>query len=125
MKGIILHAGHGTRLRPLTHTGPKQLLPIANKPMSEYCIESLKDANVTDIAIVIGGIGSIKGAFVGALLVGITDTMGRFLLPSFFSYFFDTASATSIGSSIASMSIYILMAIVLIFKPSGLYGLGK
>lgn len=60
MKGIILHAGHGTRLRPLTHTGPKQLLPIANKPMSEYCIESLKDANVTDIAIVIGGIGSKK-----------------------------------------------------------------
>jgi len=60
MKGIILHAGHGTRLRPLTHTGPKQLLPIANKPMSEYCIESLKDANVTDIAIVIGGIGSQK-----------------------------------------------------------------
>ena len=60
MKGIILHAGHGTRLRPLTHTGPKQLLPIANKPMSEYCIESLKEANVTDIAIVIGGIGSQK-----------------------------------------------------------------
>ncbi len=74
------------------------------------------------VVIVIGGIGSIKGAFVGALLVGMTDTMGRFLLPSFFSYFFDNASATSIGSSIASMSIYILMAIVLVFRPSGLYG---
>ena len=60
MKGIILHAGHGTRFRPLTHTGPKQLLPIANKPMSEYCIESLKDAGVTEIAIIIGGIGSNK-----------------------------------------------------------------
>jgi|TARA_B100001540_G_scaffold305820_1_gene317221 glucose-1-phosphate thymidylyltransferase len=60
MKGIILHAGHGTRLRPLTHTGPKQLLPIANKPMSEYCIESLKDAGVYEIAIVIGGVGSNK-----------------------------------------------------------------
>ena len=46
MKGIILHGGHGTRLRPLTHTGPKQLLPIANKPMSQYCVESLKDADV-------------------------------------------------------------------------------
>jgi glucose-1-phosphate thymidylyltransferase len=60
MKGIILHGGHGTRLRPLTHTGPKQLLPIANKPMSQYCVESLKDAGITDIAIIIGGIGSDK-----------------------------------------------------------------
>ena len=60
MKGIILHGGHGTRLRPLTHTGPKQLLPIANKPMSQYCVESLKDAGITEIAIVIGGIGSNK-----------------------------------------------------------------
>ncbi|MEX0656182.1 MAG: glucose-1-phosphate thymidylyltransferase [Nitrosopumilaceae archaeon] len=60
MKGILLHGGHGTRLRPLTHTGPKQLLPIANKPMSQYCIESLKDAGVNDITIIIGGIGAHK-----------------------------------------------------------------
>jgi len=60
MKGIILHGGHGTRLRPLTHTGPKQLLPIANKPMSQYCIESIRDADITDIAIIIGGLGSNK-----------------------------------------------------------------
>ena len=60
MKGILLHGGHGTRLRPLTHTGPKQLLPIANKPMSQYCVEALKEAGITDIAIVIGGIGSSK-----------------------------------------------------------------
>ena len=60
MKGIILHGGHGTRLRPLTHTGPKQLLPIANKPMSEYCLNSLRNAGITDIAIIIGGIGSNK-----------------------------------------------------------------
>ena len=60
MKGIILHGGHGTRLRPLTHTGPKQLLPIANKPMSEYCVESLRNAGITDIAIIIGGVGSNK-----------------------------------------------------------------
>lgn len=60
MKGIILHGGHGTRLRPLTHTGPKQLLPIANKPMSQYCIESLKNAGIEDIAIIVGGIGSTK-----------------------------------------------------------------
>ena len=60
MKGIILHGGHGTRLRPLTHTGPKQLLPIANKPMSEYCVQSIKEAGITDIAIIIGGTGSNK-----------------------------------------------------------------
>ena len=60
MKGIILHGGHGTRLRPLTHTGPKQLLPIGNKPMSQYCIESLKEAKVTEIAIIVGGIGANK-----------------------------------------------------------------
>ena len=60
MKGIILHGGHGTRLRPLTHTGPKQLLPIANKPMSEYCVETLIEAGITDIAFIIGGIGADK-----------------------------------------------------------------
>ncbi len=60
MKGILLHGGHGTRLRPLTHTGPKQLLPIANKPMSQYGIESMKDAGVTEIAIIIGGNGADK-----------------------------------------------------------------
>jgi len=60
MKGILLHGGHGTRLRPLTHTGPKQLLPIANKPMSQFCLESMIDAGVKDIAIIIGGVGSNK-----------------------------------------------------------------
>jgi len=60
LKGIILHGGHGTRLRPLTHTGPKQLLPIANKPMSQYGIEAIKDAGITEIAIIIGGIGMNK-----------------------------------------------------------------
>ncbi len=56
MKGIILHGGHGTRLRPLTHTGPKQLLPIANKPMSQYPLEDLKKAGITDIGIIIGDV---------------------------------------------------------------------
>ncbi|MHA7733125.1 glucose-1-phosphate thymidylyltransferase [Nitrosopumilus sp. S6] len=60
MKGIILHGGHGTRLRPLTHTGPKQLLPIANKPMSQYCLEAIKNTGITEICIIIGGIGSKK-----------------------------------------------------------------
>jgi len=56
LKGIILHGGHGTRLRPLTHTGPKQLLPIANKPMSQYALEDLKKAGIKDIAIIIGDV---------------------------------------------------------------------
>jgi len=60
MKGIILHGGHGTRLRPLTHTGPKQLLPIANKPMSQYCLEALEEAGITEIAIIIGGVAANK-----------------------------------------------------------------
>ena len=60
MKGIILHGGHGTRLRPLTHTGPKQLLPIANKPMSEFCLDAIIETGITEIAIIIGGVGSDK-----------------------------------------------------------------
>ncbi|MGB0900336.1 branched-chain amino acid ABC transporter permease [Halocynthiibacter sp.] len=74
------------------------------------------------VVIVIGGIGSVKGALIGALLVGLTDTMGRFLLPQFFATFMENASATTIGSALASMLIYILMAGVLIFKPQGLFG---
>ena len=56
MKGIILHGGHGTRLRPLTHTGPKQLLPIANKPMSQYALEDLKNIGIIEIGIIIGDV---------------------------------------------------------------------
>ncbi len=54
MKGVMLHGGHGTRLRPLTHTGPKQLIPIANKPISQYVLESLREAGCREIAIVLG-----------------------------------------------------------------------
>jgi len=55
MKGIILHGGLGTRLRPLTHTGPKQLIPVANKPVSQYAVEDLKEAGIEDVAIIVGG----------------------------------------------------------------------
>ncbi|MFV2002604.1 MAG: branched-chain amino acid ABC transporter permease [Paracoccaceae bacterium] len=74
------------------------------------------------VVIVIGGIGSIKGALVGAILVGLTDTLGRFLLPVAFGTFMDASDAASVGSALASMLTYILMAGVLLFRPTGLYG---
>ena len=77
------------------------------------------------VVIVIGGIGSIKGAFVGSLLVGLTDTLGSVFLPELFRLVTDPATATSIGSSLASMAIYVLMGIVLIWRPTGLYGGGS
>lgn len=54
MKGVLLAGGHGTRLRPLTHTGPKQLLPVANKPMLLYGLEDLRDAGITEIGVILG-----------------------------------------------------------------------
>ncbi len=74
------------------------------------------------VVIVIGGIGSIRGALVGALLVGLTDTLGGIFLPELFKLFMAPAAATQTGASLASMAIYILMALVLIWRPTGLYG---
>jgi branched-chain amino acid transport system permease protein len=77
---------------------------------------------VAFVVIVIGGIGSIKGALVGAILVGLTDTLGGVLLPEFFKLFMEHATASSAGSALGSMLIYVLMAVVLIWRPTGLYG---
>lgn len=73
------------------------------------------------VVIIIGGIGSIKGAFVGALTVGVIDTMGRFLLPQLLTFFVSPADAKPIGAAIASMLIYLVMAFVLAVKPRGLF----
>jgi glucose-1-phosphate thymidylyltransferase len=56
MKGVILHGGAGTRLRPITHNGPKQLIPIANKPMSQYALGYLLDSEVREVAIILGDV---------------------------------------------------------------------
>jgi branched-chain amino acid transport system permease protein len=74
------------------------------------------------VVIVIGGIGSIKGALIGALLVGLTDTMGGFLLPRAFALVMEPATAASLGSALSSMLIYVLMAVVLVMRPTGLFG---
>lgn len=74
------------------------------------------------VVIIIGGLGSIVGALVGAVLVGLTDTLGRFLLPVLFETFMESSSATTVDSALASMLIYILMALVLILRPTGLFG---
>ena len=74
------------------------------------------------VIIVIGGIGSIKGALIASLLVGLVDTLGRFLIPWVLQTITNPSDAMSIGSAIGSMLIYILMAIILILRPTGLYG---
>jgi glucose-1-phosphate thymidylyltransferase len=54
LQGVILHGGQGTRLRPLTHTGPKQLIKVAGKPVSQWVLEQLRDSGIRDIVIILG-----------------------------------------------------------------------
>ncbi|BBO91391.1 branched-chain amino acid ABC transporter permease [Desulfosarcina ovata] len=75
---------------------------------------------LTFVVIVIGGIGSIRGALVGALLVGMADTLGRAFLPALFRIFLSAAVADGVAASLASMLVYILMALVLVWRPRGL-----
>src|SRR6266851_1246422 len=73
------------------------------------------------VVIVIGGIGSIRGALVGSLLVGVVDTIGRAFLPILFGIFFQPRVASAAGPAIASVLVYLLMAVVLYIKPQGLF----
>ena len=73
------------------------------------------------VVIVIGGIGSVRGAFVAALLVGLVDTAGRAFLPPLLRTVLPSALAADIGPALASIAMYVLMALVLVIKPSGLF----
>jgi branched-chain amino acid transport system permease protein len=76
---------------------------------------------LTFVVIVIGGIGSIRGAVVGALLVGLVDTLGRAFLPTIFQMVSGSETAGNVAASLSSIAIYILMAVILIVKPHGLF----
>jgi branched-chain amino acid transport system permease protein len=73
------------------------------------------------VVIVIGGIGSIRGALVGALIVGVVDTMGRAFLKPLLGTIISPTAAESAGPALASMLIYLLMAVVLAVRPAGLF----
>lgn len=73
------------------------------------------------VVIVIGGIGSIRGAFVAALLIGLVDTLGRTFMTDLVKLALEPSAANQVGPAIASMLIYLLMAAVLFFRPRGLF----
>jgi branched-chain amino acid transport system permease protein len=73
------------------------------------------------MVIIIGGIGSIRGAFVAAIIVGLIDTIGRIFLPDVLLLVLSTNTALTLGRALSSMSIYMLMAAILVFRPEGLF----
>ena len=74
----------------------------------------------TFVVVVIGGLGSVRGAFVGALLVGLVDTLARAFVPGLLKQVFAPTTADALGAGLASAAIYLLMALVLVFRPRGL-----
>jgi branched-chain amino acid transport system permease protein len=73
------------------------------------------------VVIVIGGIGSVRGAFVAALLVGLVDTAGRAFLPPALRAVLPPSVAADLGPALAGIAMYVLMAAVLTLKPAGLF----
>ncbi len=73
------------------------------------------------VVIIIGGIGSIRGAFIAAIVVGLVDTVGRVMLPDLLRAFVSEAAADTAGPALASMLIYILMVAILVVRPQGLF----
>jgi branched-chain amino acid transport system permease protein len=75
----------------------------------------------TLVVIVIGGIGSVNGALYAALIVGVVDTLGRVLLPLVLRQVAERSIADAAGPALASMLVYLLMAVVLALRPQGLF----
>jgi len=73
------------------------------------------------VVIIIGGIGSIRGAFVASIIVGLIDTIGRAFLPDLLRSILSNNAAITLAPALASMSIYMLMAAILVFRPEGLF----
>jgi branched-chain amino acid transport system permease protein len=76
------------------------------------------------VITVIGGIGSVRGSFIAALFVGFVDTLGRAFFPDILRMLLSPAAASTLAPALSSMLIYLLMAIVLIVKPEGLFSAG-
>ncbi len=73
------------------------------------------------VVIIIGGIGSIRGAFIAAIMVGLIDTIGRAFLPDLLRLMLSSRSASTVAPALSSMLIYLLMATVLVVRPAGLF----
>jgi branched-chain amino acid transport system permease protein len=73
------------------------------------------------VVVTIGGIGSIRGAFVASLIVGLADTIGRTFVPDLLHAFLSESASSSLGRALSSMMIYVVMALVLIVRPEGLF----
>jgi branched-chain amino acid transport system permease protein len=80
---------------------------------------------LTFVAIVVGGLGSIRGAFVGAILVGLVDTLGRAYIPVALKPIGQPEVADALGGTLSAIAIYVLMAVILIWKPRGLFPVGN
>jgi branched-chain amino acid transport system permease protein len=76
---------------------------------------------LTFVVVVIGGVGSVRGAVYGALLVGMVDTMLRAFLPGFMRTLMEGSAADTLAAGLSSMGVYVLMALVLLFRPKGLF----
>ncbi len=91
-------------------------------PITEASIGMGNDIIITAfVVIIIGGIGSIKGAFVAALIIGFIDTFGRAFLDTLFAFFMSVESAETAAPAVSAILVYVLMALILVWRPQGLF----